>query len=330
MAPEKTPPEDQLPAPAWIVREIDSLAPGAFALVMATGIISNGFYFESLHALSNILFAINVAAYCWLLAASLLRTIRVPRAVWRDLIDPRQVFAFFTFVAATDVLGAGITLRGYPSVAITMWLVALAVWLVLIYTSFGVLTFRKTADDADVVYGGWLIAIVGTQSLAVLGCLLAPSFGAMAPLAFVLVHMLWGLGLALYGIYVTLFAQRIFFSSFDPDHITPLLWVVMGAAAISTNAGAVLIATDSHVSLLQAMSGFVDGVTLIAWAWATWWIPLLLLLGIWKHVINHVPIRYTLTLWSLVFPLGMYALASLRLSIAADVPLLHLISMAMV
>jgi tellurite resistance protein TehA-like permease len=314
----------------WILQQIDTLAAGSFAVVMATGIISNAFYFEGLGELSDILFAINVAAYCWLLTATILRAVRVPRAIWADLTNPQQVFSFFTFVAATDVLGVAVTLRGLGGVAIVMWLVAIVVWFVLTYASFGVLTFRNTAHHVDVVQGGWLIAIVGTESLVVLGSLVAPSFGAAAPPIFVLIHMLWGIGLALYGIYVTLFAQRIFFFAFEPDDITPLLWVVMGAAAISTNAGTALIATDSQLPFLRAMGGFIDGVTLIAWAWATWWIPLLALLGVWKHVLNRVPIRYTLTLWSLVFPLGMYALASLRLSLAADVPALRVMSVVMV
>jgi tellurite resistance protein TehA-like permease len=43
-----------------------------------------------------------------------------------------------------------------------------------------------------------------------------------------------------------------------------------------------------------------------------------------------VPLAYTPTLWSLVFPLGMYALASLRLSLAADFLPLLTISRAMV
>ena len=314
----------------WLKRAIDTLSPGAFALVMATGIISNAFYFENWRALSDILFAINLTAYGVLIAATVLRTILVPHAIGADLVDPRQVFSFFTFVAATDVLGAGVVLRGYGDIAMPMWLVALVAWLALMYTSFGVLTFRNAAHDADVVHGGWLVAIVGTQSLVILGSLVAPSFGATAGLVFVLTHMLWGVGLALYGIYVTLFAQRIFFHDFRPDDISPLLWVVMGAAAISTNAGAVLIMTDSHVAYLNTMEGFIAGVTLIAWAWATWWIPLLLLLGVWKHIVHRVPIRYTLTLWSLVFPLGMYALASLRLSLAAEVPALRVMSAMMV
>jgi tellurite resistance protein TehA-like permease len=78
------------------------------------------------------------------------------------------------------------------------------------------------------------------------------------------------------------------------------------------------------------MRPFIDGVTLSMWAWATWWIPLLLFLGVWKHGVRRVPLTYTPMLWSLVFPLGMYALASLRLSLAADFPPLSAISGVMV
>lgn len=43
-----------------------------------------------------------------------------------------------------------------------------------------------------------------------------------------------------------------------------------------------------------------------------------------------MPLTYTPALWSLVFPLGMYALASLRLSLAADFPPLRAVSHGMV
>lgn len=320
------PPHRQAILPAWILREIDRLFPGSFALVMATGILSNAFYFEGPRQLSACLLAINLAFYLWLLAATVVRVLRAPRAVWDDLTDPGQVFAFFTLIAATDVLGVGILLRGFDHAAILMWLAALLLWMVLIYVSFGALTFLNTGHRADVVQGGWLIAIVATESLAVLGTLIAGRLGAVAPLMFFLAHAMWGVGLALYGIYVTLFAQRVFFREVAPDDISPLLWVVMGAAAISTNAGAVLASTESQSAYLQAMRGFIDGVTLITWSWATWWIPLLVLLGVWKHGVHRVPLTYTPVLWAMVFPLGMYALASLRLSHAAGLPLLSTVS----
>ena len=44
-----------------------------------------------------------------------------------------------------------------------MWQFALALWFILIYFSFAVLVFLNTARGANVVHGGWLIAIVRTE-----------------------------------------------------------------------------------------------------------------------------------------------------------------------
>ena len=222
---------------AWLRREIETLYPGCFALVMATGIISNVLFMEGHRGLSGALFAFNAVAYPVLLAATLIRAFRFSRASWADLINPHLVFSFFTIVAGTDVFGMGVHLRGYDSLALALWLFAFVLWFCLIYLSFGVLTFLNTAHGANVVHGGWLIAKVATESLVILGTVVAPPLGEFGTAIFVLIHMLWGVGLALYGIFVTLFAQRIFFVEFEPEDITPLLWVVMGAAAITTNAG---------------------------------------------------------------------------------------------
>ena len=141
--------------------------------------------------------------------------------------------------------------------------------------------------------------------------------------------MLWGVGMRLYAIFITPLAYRIFFFAIRAEDMTPLLWVVMGAAAITTNAGSTLLLTESGIPFLNSIRPFIEGVTLIMWAWATWWIPLLLLFWIWKHGVLRVPLTYSPMLWSIVFPLGMYSLASLRLSFAADLPPLHALSLAM-
>src|SRR5262249_45786412 len=151
----------------------------------------------------------------------------------------------------------------------------------LIYFSFAVLIFVNTAHGANVVEGSWLIAIVATESLVILGTLVAPAAADLGPTVFVLIHMLWGIGIGLYGIFIALLAHRIFFADVAYDDITPALWLVMGVAAITTNAGSTLVLTDSGMPFLLSMRPFIDGVTLIMWAWATWWIPLLLLLGVW-------------------------------------------------
>ena len=125
----------------WINAEVASLYPGCFALVMATGIISNALFLEGYRAWTDALFAINLIAYPCLVFLTVSRIALFPRALWADLINPRLIFSFFTIVAATDVLGVGISLRGHATAALLMWLFALIVWFVLVYFSFACLFF---------------------------------------------------------------------------------------------------------------------------------------------------------------------------------------------
>jgi len=195
----------------WSDSQIETLYPGCFALVMATGIISNALFFEGQREWSDALFAVNLIAYPWLALITILRSFRFWQAMRSDLFNPRLVFSFFTIVAGTDVFGVGLHLRGFTTAALLFWLFALLVWFILIYFSFAVLTFFNTAHGANVVHGGWLIAIVGTESLVILGTLIAPAVGDLGRTMFVLIHMLWGVGLGLYGIFIVLFAHRIVF-----------------------------------------------------------------------------------------------------------------------
>lgn len=306
------------------------LHPGNFALVMASGIISIGFSTLHFDVFADALWWFAVIAWLVLLALSAARLIRHPRAVLEDLLNPRMVFSFFTIVAATDIVGLLLHDRGHVALALGCWIIAFAAWCSLLYLAFSVLTFLSHEHNVNVVHGGWLISIVGTQSLVLLGARIAPDLGTWAGYMMVEVHMLWGLGLIFYGIFVTLFCYRIFFLDLKPIEVSPLLWVVMGAAAISANAGTSLISAESYYPFLSAQQPFIDGVTMMIWAWGTWWIPLLFLFGFWKHIVNRQPLHYEPVMWSFVFPLGMYSVASARLGLAAEFPPLQWISELMI
>lgn len=318
------------PFDAWFARLVRWLHPGAFAFVMATGIISNAMFLVGQRELSAALFDLNAVAFPWLGLLLALRLVRFPHRVLADLADPRLVFAFFSLVAAADVFGMGLGLRGFRTATGWIWAAALGLWLPLIYLGFGVLVFRNNAERTNVIDGGWLMGIVGTESLVIAGAAAAPLAGGLSPAVFVLIHVLWGVGLGLYAVFVVLFAYRVFFFEVGPDDLTPLLWVVMGAAAIGANAGSALILGRPDMRFLAAMRPFIEGVTLCLWAWASWWIPLLVAFGVWKHLILRRPLAYSPLLWSLVFPLGMYAVASLRLSLASDFPPWRVVANAMV
>ena len=317
---------DSAPESNWL----ETLHPGNFAMVMASGIISIGFSTLQLDGLADVLYALALFAWAVLLALSVARVIRHLAAVRSDLLNPRMVFSYFTLVAATDILGMLLHARGHTTAAIACWGFAFVSWCTLLYLSFSVLTFLTHEHNVNIVHGGWLIAIVGTESLVLLGARIAPDLGIYTQYMMVEIHMLWGLGLAFYGIFGTLFCYRIFFLTLKPEQISPLMWVVMGAAAICANAGTSLMVSEPQLAFLVAQRPFVDGITMMIWAWATWWLPLLLLFFIWKHVVHRTPLRYEPILWSFVFPLGMYAVASARLGLAAEFPPLIWISELMV
>ena len=102
----------------------------------------------------------------------------------------------------------------------------------------------------------------------------------------------------------------------------------MGAVAITTLAGLVAAAqaaSAGRCSLeLRAVPARASRCS--SGPPATWWIPLLLLLGVWRHVVRRYPLAYDPQYWGMVFPLGMYAAATFRLSEALPLAPLALVA----
>src|SRR5262249_55752928 len=75
---------------AWGDGLVLRLDPGGFALVMATGIVSNALFLHGRRETSDVLFAVNLVAYPWLWLLTALRAIRFGASLRADLVDPRR------------------------------------------------------------------------------------------------------------------------------------------------------------------------------------------------------------------------------------------------
>jgi tellurite resistance protein TehA-like permease len=133
------------------------------------------------------------------------------------------------------------------------------------------------------------------------------------------------IGCMLYVLLITLIFYRFTFVNITTASLTPPYWINMGAVAITTLAGARLIIAAPSWSFLSDVMPFLKGFTLFFWAAGTWWIPLLFILGFWRHVYKRFPLRYDPQYWGMVFPLGMYTVCTFQFSRAIDFPPLMII-----
>jgi tellurite resistance protein TehA-like permease len=83
-------------------------------------------------------------------------------------------------------------------------------------------------------------------------------------------------------------------------------------------------------SFLTELVPFLRGFTLFFWITGSWWIPLLFILMIWRHVYHRYPLMYDPQFWGMVFPLAMYTTSTYQLSQALDLPFLVVIPRFMV
>jgi tellurite resistance protein TehA-like permease len=304
-----------------------TLHPASFALVMATGIVSIAAQLSGFHLLAVAMFGANLLFYAVLWVLTGLRLRRVPQLVAADFIHHGRAMGFMTIVAATCVLGSqALLVGGSWRAAAALWFTGIVLWAVLTYAIFTALTVATHKPPlADGINGGWLISVVAAQSVSVLGAQLAPGFGPRAADVLLFCLAMWLGGGMLYIWIISIIFYRYTFFLMSPADLAPPYWINMGAVAISTLAGTALVAAAPHAPLLQDLLPFLKGLTLLFWATATWWIPMLVILGIWRHVWRRFPLRYDPLYWGAVFPLGMYTVCTLRLTQIIEAPPLRVI-----
>ncbi|HSU05917.1 MAG TPA: tellurite resistance/C4-dicarboxylate transporter family protein [Acetobacteraceae bacterium] len=310
--------------PAWL----RDFFPGNFAIVMGTGIVAVAAHLLGHRAAAWPLFAISLAAYPVLWAILLLRITRFPGAVLADFISHERGPAFLTIVAANGVLGAEFavfdTLAGLLP---TLFWFSIALWALLVYGFLSGVTVSLVKPDLEHgLNGTWLLLVVATESLAVLGAFLALRTAAPPPLVFGSLAF-YLLGVMLYVLLSALIFFRWVFRPMHPAELGAPWWINMGAVAIATMAGARLMAlpgTDPNLLLLQR---FIAPFNVLLWVTSTFWIPLLVILFGWKEL-QRGPRGYDPGLWSVVFPLGMYVAATHDYATVAHLPFLDAIPRA--
>ncbi|MFE2040138.1 tellurite resistance/C4-dicarboxylate transporter family protein [Streptomyces sp. NPDC059477] len=280
---------------AWWARR----PPVAGAAVLATGIVSVGLRSAGHEVLSAIVLVVAGVAWLVLAADCVTRLLRDRASGPTEAWTPDAL----TAVAATTVVGTGLSAQNWQPLAEALLAPAALVWPVLIVI---VVTHWRERMPGTVFLG-----CVATQGLAVLGATLAKAEG-VAWLGHTAMVLFW-LGLVLYALALTRFDMRQVWEGAG-DH-----WIAVGALALSALAGSRLIAANGPDLYLWNSddNGVLRTVT-----------GAVLILAVAAYVVLLVAevarpgtrLRaYDVRRWATVFAMGTTAAAMLSVGIAMDI-----------
>lgn len=304
----------------FFLNGIRDLLPSYFALVMATGIVSIASALNGYRGLAEILYALNWVQFSCLAILFILRLVFYRQAFLNDITDHARGAGFFTIIAGACILGNQLVLLRSDFDSAKMFLAgAAALWLILMYTFFSAVTVRRSKPSLeDGINGIWLVSVVATQAVAILGAMVADRCGDLKTLILFGSFSLFCIGTILYFLIITLIFYRLTFFKLVAEQFAPPYWINTGALAITTLSNSFLILKASEWEYLQTISPFLKASAVVFWSMGTWWMPLIVILGIWRHISGQLPLAYHPQYWGMVFPLGMYSVATLRMIEALD------------
>lgn len=303
---------------------VETLSPGYFALVMASGIISTGLSMVGLKSLSMILLIVCIAAFVIIGVLTVWRIIAFRSAMREDYDNPKVAFAFNTYVAGANVLAVRLALQGLVGISIVLLALAIIAWLIFAYTMPWTTLLGKQRPLLESVNGTWFVWVVASASVAVAAATVEPSIPELRNGLAALAVGAWSVGLIWYVAVGVFVAVRLLLYDLKPEELDPPYAVSMGALAITILAGTKIL--EMHdTPMVDSTQHLIAGVTVVLWAFTTGLIPMLLIAMWWRHITHKVSKRYESSIWSAIFPLGMYAVASISLGQADKLPLVEII-----
>jgi C4-dicarboxylate transporter/malic acid transport protein len=321
-------PLSHLPRPLEAIRQF---TPNWFAVVMGTGVLAlalaqwpgnvSGLRLlgEGLWLFNILLFVVFTGLYA---------------ARWVLFFDEaRRVFGHSTvsMFFGTIPMGLATIINGFLVFGLPRWgdgvlpLAEALWWLdVAMSVACGVLIpflmFTRQEHRIDQMTAVWLLPVVAAEVAAASGGLLAPHLADTHGQLVMLVtsYVLWAFSLPVAFSILTILLLRMALHKLPHENMAASSWLALGP--IGTGAlGMLLLGSDAPlifaangfpgVGEIAAGLGFVAGITL--WGLGLWWMLMALLITA-RYLRAGIP--FNLGWWGFTFPLGVYALTTLKLA----------------
>ncbi|KHK61279.1 TDT family transporter [Pseudomonas frederiksbergensis] len=317
-----------LPRPLEAIRQF---TPNWFAVTMGTGVLALALaqwsaQVPSLRALGEGLWVFNALLF---VVFTLMYTAR-----WVLFFDEaRRIFGHSTvsMFFGTIPMGLATIINGFLVFGLPRWgegvfpLVEALWWLdVAMSLACGVLIpflmFTRQEHRIDQMTAVWLLPVVAAEVAAASGGLLAPHLADAHSQLIMLVtsYILWAFSLPVAFSILTILLLRMALHKLPHESMAASSWLALGP--IGTGALGMLLLGGEAPMIFAANGlpgvgevasglGLVAGITL--WGFGFWWMLMALLITV-RYLREGIP--FNLGWWGFTFPLGVYALTTLKLA----------------
>jgi C4-dicarboxylate transporter/malic acid transport protein len=315
----------------------EMLTPNWFASVMGTGIIAVAAarlpeQFPGLHTAAIGIWDLAGLMFVVLTFGTIAHWVLYPANARRHHRDPVMShfygavpMAMLTVGAATLLVGADVV--GQRAAIDLDWVLWFAGTITGLVTAAAVpyLTFTRLPVAPDGAFGGWLMPIVPPMVSASTGALLLPYAPAgQARLDLLLCcYAMFGLSLLASMIVITLVWYRLAVHKAGEARMVPTLWIVLGPLGQSVTA-ANLLGANAHLAMPAAEANILKAVGVVygmpVFGFALLWAAIATTITV-RTAREHLP--FSLTWWSLTFPVGTCVTGATGLALATGSTMLR-------
>lgn len=323
----------QLDGPLEVIRQF---TPNWFAVTMGTGVLALALaafplQFPGLHILAEGL---------WLLAVLLFGLFTgLYAARWLLFFDEaREIFAHATVSMSIGTIPMGLAtlingllLFGLPRWGAAVLPLAFGLWWldVAMALACGVLVpylmFTRQAHRIDQMTAVWLLPVVAAEVAAASGGLLLPHLAAGEQFTMLVAsYVLWAYSVPVALSLLVILLLRLALHRLPPASMAASSWLALGPIATGALGLLVLGSAAPAVFAAHGLAGIGEIVrglgllgALLLWGLGLWWLALAVLVTQ-RQAREGMP--FNLGWWGFTFPLGVYALATLRLGEALAAP----------
>jgi tellurite resistance protein TehA-like permease len=311
------------PLSGKIQPQLKFLSPRYFSFVMATEIVSIALLRQEYDILSGTLYYLGMLGYFILAILYGYRFIHFKKEVKKEFLDTIVSFEFFTFMAGSDALAVRSVMAEHNSLAVFLATIGIFLTTLFVYYVLSLLFVHHKKPLNESINPTWLLMVVAIQSVSLITSHLLENHIWFDENLWLISFGFFSFGIFIYFIFMPLILNVSFFTQLDETKIKPAYWMIMGASAISVAAAGNLILDPNAPAFIMSYKPFIGALLSFLWVWSTAWIPLLILLEIWKYAYRKLPFQYTPALWGMVFPIGMYGVATLTFAKYSRLEILH-------